>query len=476
MTAHLFSPIRIGDLDFPNRIAVAPMCQYSADDGSASDWHLQHWMMLAMTGAGMVTVEMTDVERRGPDHPWLPRPLLRPQRGGRPAHARRGARAWPRPGRKFGVQLAHAGRKASCQRPWEGGGPLAAGRGSLADGLGLGGALRRRLAYAARARRRRRSRRWSSRFVAAAERARRVGFDFIELHSAHGYLLHQFLSPLSNRRTDAWGGSLENRLRLPLEIIAAVRAAVPGADARRAALGDRLGRGRPDRRGWRRHRPRLQGRRRRLHLRLVRRQLAAAEDPDRPRLPGASGRGGAQGDRRRHPRRRHDRRAAPGRRRSSGAAGPTWWRWRAPSSPTRAGCGAPARRSATTSTRHRNTRGRPSWRRAWSRPPDTGSEPHVPRIVAVHTLCMGCASRNPSFFRRLPAFCRRARKSGFARSELDTPARLRDIHGSRRPRVARALCYERAQSTGAGETPQNAGRAGAAGRGWKKEERGCSRC
>ena len=226
MTAHLFSPITIGDLEFPNRIAVAPMCQYSADDGVASDWHLQHWMALAMSGAGMVTVEMTDVERRG-----------RITHGCHGLYsdacedaARRtldAARRVAAPGTRFGVQLAHAGRKASCHRPWEGGGPLQPGEDAWttvsasaipydagwhtpealsADGIAA----------------------LTSNFAAAARRAERAGFDFIELHSAHGYLLNQFLSPLSNQRTDAWGGSLQNRLRLPLEVIAAVREAVPG--------------------------------------------------------------------------------------------------------------------------------------------------------------------------------------------------------------------------------------------------------
>jgi 2,4-dienoyl-CoA reductase-like NADH-dependent reductase (Old Yellow Enzyme family) len=225
MTASLFSPLDLGGLALPNRIAVAPMCQYSADDGSATDWHLQHWMTLAMTGAGMVTVEMTDVERRG----RISHGCLGLYSDHNEQAARRtllAARAVAAPGTRFGVQLAHAGRKASCRRPWEGGGPLRADEDpwptvsapdvpvdenypaphalepSEMDGL-------------------------VARFVAAAERARRVGFDFIELHSAHGYLLHQFLSPLSNRRTDAWGGPLENRLRFPLEVIRAVRAAVP---------------------------------------------------------------------------------------------------------------------------------------------------------------------------------------------------------------------------------------------------------
>jgi 2,4-dienoyl-CoA reductase-like NADH-dependent reductase (Old Yellow Enzyme family) len=225
MTATLFSPIQIGGLDFPNRIAVAPMCQYSADDGSATDWHLQHWMMLAMSGAGMVTLEMTDVERRG----RITHGCLGLYSDHNEAAARRAldaARAVAAPGARFGVQLAHAGRKASCRRPWDGGGPLqpdedpwqtvSASALAFDDGWHTPHALDAGEIEAL-----------IGRFVAAAERARRVGFDFIELHSAHGYLLHQFLSPLSTRRTDAWGGSAENRMRLPLEIIRRVRVAVP---------------------------------------------------------------------------------------------------------------------------------------------------------------------------------------------------------------------------------------------------------
>ncbi len=226
MTATLFSPIDIDGLDFANRIAVAPMCQYSADDGSATDWHLQHWMMLAMTGAGMVTVEMTDVERRG----RISHGCHGLYSEHNEAAARRtlaAARVVAAPGTKFGVQLAHAGRKASCRRPWEGGGPLKAGEDPwetvsasavpYADGWHTPHALEADEIEAL-----------VERWVEAAKRAERAGFDFIELHSAHGYLLHQFLSPLSNHRTDAWGGSLENRLRLPLTLIARLRESVPG--------------------------------------------------------------------------------------------------------------------------------------------------------------------------------------------------------------------------------------------------------
>ena len=123
MTAQLFSPITLGGLEFPNRIAVAPMCQYSADDGSASDWHLQQWMMYALSGAGMVTLEMTDVERRGRiSHGCLG--LYSDHNEAAAKRTLEAARRVAQPGTKFGPQLAHAGRKASCQRPWEGGGPL----------------------------------------------------------------------------------------------------------------------------------------------------------------------------------------------------------------------------------------------------------------------------------------------------------------------------------------------------------------
>ena len=216
MTDHLFSPITLGGLDLPNRIAIAPMCQYSADDGSASDWHLQQWMMYALSGAGMVTMEMSDVERRGRiSHGCLG--LYSDHNEAAAKRALDAARRVALPGTKFGIQLAHAGRKASCQRPWEGGGPLKPGQDPwqtvsasalpFADGWHTPHALTEDGIHALIAD-----------FVKAAHRAERAGFDFVELHSAHGYLLHQFISPLSNKRTDRWGGSLENRVRLAVEI------------------------------------------------------------------------------------------------------------------------------------------------------------------------------------------------------------------------------------------------------------------
>jgi len=233
MTAPLFQPITLAGLTFPNRIAVAPMCQYSADDGSATDWHLQQWMSYALSGAGMVTVEMTNVERRA----RISHGCLGLYSDHNEAAARRAldaARRVAAPGTKFGTQLAHAGRKASCQRPWEGGGPLTAHQDPWPvvsasaipydEGWQVPHALEDAEIIEV-----------IERFADAARRADRAGFDFIELHGAHGYLIFQFLSPLSNRRTDRWGGCLENRMRFAVEIARAVRKAAP-----RLMLGARL--------------------------------------------------------------------------------------------------------------------------------------------------------------------------------------------------------------------------------------------
>jgi 2,4-dienoyl-CoA reductase-like NADH-dependent reductase (Old Yellow Enzyme family) len=219
----LFSPIKLRGLHLKNRIMVSPMCQYSAADGAATDWHFTHINSLALSGAAMFCIEATHVEAIG----RITRgclglyddateaalvPIL--------AAARKHSKA------AIAMQLAHAGRKGSSHRPWEGGQQI-----PLADGGWQtvapscvphkeGEAAPSALDDAGLARIR-------DAFVAAARRAERLGIDALELHGAHGYLMHQFLSPISNQRTDRYGGSLENRMRFPLEVFDAVRAVFP---------------------------------------------------------------------------------------------------------------------------------------------------------------------------------------------------------------------------------------------------------
>jgi 2,4-dienoyl-CoA reductase-like NADH-dependent reductase (Old Yellow Enzyme family) len=223
MTSALFSPIRLADLELPNRIVVAPMCQYSAADGVATDWHVTHLGMLANSGAGLLVIEATHVERRGRiTHGCLglysdecEAALKRVI-----AHCRRIGTA------KLAIQLAHAGRKASSQRPWEGAKPLSATEdpwptiGPSAVPFGPGWHTPSAMTEEDMAR-------VTASFTDAAKRALRIGFDAIELHFAHGYLLHSFASPLSNKRNDEFGGSFEGRMRFPLQVVRSVRAAVP---------------------------------------------------------------------------------------------------------------------------------------------------------------------------------------------------------------------------------------------------------
>ncbi len=220
----LFSPYPLGPLTLPNRIVVAPMCQYSARHGQATDWHLMHLGNLALSGAGLVIIEATAVEPGG-RITWADLGLW--DDACETALAR--VLAFMRQHSKGPVciQLAHAGRKGSSALPWEGGAAI-----PCADPLGWMPCAPSSVPYdpadappsaldaegIARVK---------DAFVAAARRAARLGLDCVELHSAHGYLLHEFLSPLTNHRTDAYGGSLENRLRLPLEIFAAMRAELP---------------------------------------------------------------------------------------------------------------------------------------------------------------------------------------------------------------------------------------------------------
>ena len=219
----LFTPFSLRSVTFPNRVGVSPMCQYSAEDGLANDWHLVHLGARAAGGAGLVLAEATAVSPEGRISPqdlglWDDRQV---------APLARIAAFVSAQGAVPCLQLAHAGRKASTRRPWDGGGPAAPGDGGWVpvlapsavpfdDGwqvpVALDEAAMDRLVGA---------------FSAATLRAAEAGFRVVEIHAAHGYLLHEFLSPLSNRRDDAFGGPLANRMRFPLRVVDAVRAAWP---------------------------------------------------------------------------------------------------------------------------------------------------------------------------------------------------------------------------------------------------------
>jgi 2,4-dienoyl-CoA reductase-like NADH-dependent reductase (Old Yellow Enzyme family) len=221
--SQLFSPFQIGGLSLANRIVIAPMCQYSADEGRTTDWHTIHLGNLSHSGAGLLIIEATAVEPAGRISPadvglWSDETEA--------ALAKTLAAVAAHSDMPIGVQLAHAGRKASVAPPWLGGGQL---------GLDAGGwetVAPSPVAFDGHARNPRALTtddiaRLCESFAAAAKRSVRLGFAAIELHAAHGYLMHQFLSPLSNRREDAYGGSLENRMRFPLAVFEAVKAVVP---------------------------------------------------------------------------------------------------------------------------------------------------------------------------------------------------------------------------------------------------------
>jgi NADPH2 dehydrogenase len=224
MTSALFSPIRLADLELANRIVVSPMCQYSANDGVASDWHITHLGMLANSGAGLVISEMTNVERRGRiSH----RCLGLYSDACEDALARVVAHCHRIGTSKIGVQIAHAGRKGSVQTPWEGKDARGQGVPDPWETIAPSAIPFAPGWQTPRAMTREDMERVHKAFVDATRRAVRVGFDAIELHAAHGYLLHSFVSPISNRRNDEYGGSLDGRMRFPLEVARAVRAVVP---------------------------------------------------------------------------------------------------------------------------------------------------------------------------------------------------------------------------------------------------------
>ncbi|NPC68795.1 NADH:flavin oxidoreductase/NADH oxidase [Corallococcus sp. AB004] len=222
MSSKLFSPLKLRDITLRNRVVVSPMCQYSSEDGFANEWHVVHLGSRAVGGAGLVVTEATAVEPEG---------RISPQDLGlwQDAHVEQLARInrfMHQNGAASGVQLAHAGRKASTPRPWDAGKRVEPEHGgwqvlgptteAFEEGYPVPTALDeagiQRIVKA---------------FADAAVRAKAAGFQVIELHAAHGYLLHEFLSPLSNKRTDKYGGTFENRTRFALEVTRAVRAKWP---------------------------------------------------------------------------------------------------------------------------------------------------------------------------------------------------------------------------------------------------------
>ena len=222
--SRLFQPMQIGSLALDNRIIIAPMCQYSASDGTPGDWHFIHLGHLALSGAAMLVMEATAVS---PEGRISPADLGLYSDANERAIARLLEAIRAHAPIKVGMQLGHAGRKASSRAPWQGGAQIlpseAGGWKAVAPSslphspqenppLALDGAGLRKI---------------RSDFAAAARRAGRLGLDGIEVHAAHGYLRHQFLSPLANQREDEFGGRLENRMRFPLEVFDAVRDAFP---------------------------------------------------------------------------------------------------------------------------------------------------------------------------------------------------------------------------------------------------------
>ncbi|WP_134169095.1 NADH:flavin oxidoreductase/NADH oxidase [Paraburkholderia caballeronis] len=221
----LFTPLRLRGMTVRNRIVVSPMCQYRADEGRAGDWHVEHHARFALGGVGCAVLEATAVERDG----RISEGCLGLWDDAQIDGIRRIVGVYRRQRAAVGIQLSHAGRKGSSAPPWDGAGPLA----TVAPARAWPTVAPSALAHASG---------WPApaelpvdaigrivaSFAAAARRAVEAGVDFIEIHGAHGYLIHSFCSPLANQRTDAYGGSPDNRMRFALDVAHAVRAAIPG--------------------------------------------------------------------------------------------------------------------------------------------------------------------------------------------------------------------------------------------------------
>ncbi|MDG4721204.1 NADH:flavin oxidoreductase/NADH oxidase [Thalassospira aquimaris] len=219
----LFSPLSLGTLTLDNRVVIAPMCQYSADNGKTTDWHPMHLGNLAQSGAGLLIIEATAVEPEG-RITYADVGLWDDETEAalnKTISAIRSHSDMP-----IAIQLAHAGRKASCEKPWLGGHVLAPEHANGWQVCGPSAIAFREGDQVPEALSKSRIKEIVQAFVESAKRSIRIGFDAIELHAAHGYLLHQFLSPHANKRDDEYGGSFENRIRLVVEIYDAVRAEV----------------------------------------------------------------------------------------------------------------------------------------------------------------------------------------------------------------------------------------------------------
>lgn len=231
-SSRLFTSLSLGPVKLPNRIMISPMCQYCAVDGKPVDWHFAHLGSLAMSGAGLLCIEATGVNPEGRITPGC-LGLYSDETQAALQRLVQSVRAISRI--PVALQLSHAGRKASSRTPWDGGSLIAPADGGWVP-QGPSGIPQKPDEPAPHAMNEADVRHVVASFRQAARRARSIGVDVIELHMAHGYLMHQFMSPLSNQRSDRYGGSLENRLRLPLEVFEVVREAA-GADI---AVGVRL--------------------------------------------------------------------------------------------------------------------------------------------------------------------------------------------------------------------------------------------